>query len=288
MEITYNTKLYSLIGSPIYKSLSPIIHNNIFKNLNENSIYLAFDILEDDLKSTIEGFKSMKIGGFNVTIPYKKSIIKFLDDLSVDAKIIGAVNTVKNQNGKLIGYNTDGQGFLQTFHNHNISVENKNVLILGSGGTAYGIAATLAMNDVSNIYIANRTLENAVILEENIKKINKNISTKIFDLNLNGLYKENIHIIINTTAIGMYPLENMVPVELNGFSKNTIVYDIIYKPKETKLIKEAKIKGMTTFNGLSMLLNQAILSQSIWHNGNLKINTRNVRELEGILDTYVE
>ncbi|MBU5426693.1 shikimate dehydrogenase [Tissierella pigra] len=280
MEITYNTKLYSLIGNPIDKSLSPIIHNNIFKNLKQNNIYLAFNINQENLKSTIEGFKAMNVGGFNVTIPYKKSIIKYLDDLSTEAKIIGAINTVKNKNGKFIGYNTDGEGFLQTFYNNNISIKDKNCLILGAGGAAYGIGSTLAMHKVKSIYIANRTLESAIKLEKNIKNIDKSIFTQIFDLNLQGLHKENIHIIINTTNIGMYPLENMAPVELNGFSKNTIVYDIIYKPKETKLIKEAESKGMITFNGLSMLLNQAILSQKIWSNGNLEIGHKELEEIE--------
>ena len=111
MNINWDTKLYCLIGNPIDKSLSPLIHNEMFRIFGKNSIYLAFNIEENKLKDTIDGFKAINIQGFNVTIPYKKTIIEYLDDLSPEAKMLEAVNTVKNQDGKLIGYNTDGQGF---------------------------------------------------------------------------------------------------------------------------------------------------------------------------------
>ncbi|WP_313756422.1 shikimate dehydrogenase [Tissierella sp.] len=288
MEIRWNTKLYCLIGQPINKSLSPIIHNNIFKTLNQNSIYLAFNIEEDEIKSTIDGFKAMGVGGFNVTIPYKKSIIKYLDDISKEASIIGAVNTVKNHNGKLIGYNTDSGGFLQTFYDNNIDIKNKNILIIGAGGAAYAIASSLAMEGVNSINIANRTLENSILLERNINKINNEIMTKVVNLSLNNLNKKKMDIIINTTSLGMYPLENMAPLELNGFSSNTVVYDIIYKPCETRLIRDAKAREFKTFNGMSMLLNQAILSQNIWGNLDKKINIEIFKKIEGILPNYIE
>lgn len=288
MEIKWNTKLYCLIGQPINKSLSPIIHNNIFKILNQNSVYLTFNIEENQLKSTIDGFKAIGVKGFNVTIPYKKSIIKYLDDISKEASIIGAVNTVKNHNGKLIGYNTDAGGFLQTFYDNNIDVKNKDILIIGAGGAAYAITSSLAMESVNSINIANRTAENSILLKQNVNKINNKIVTKIVNLSLNNLNKEKIDIIINTTSLGMYPLENMAPLELNGFSPNTIVYDIIYKPYETKLIKEAKSRGFKTFNGISMLLNQAIFSQNIWGNLDKKINIEIFKKIEGILPNYIE
>lgn len=288
MEITWNTKLYCLIGKPIDKSLSPIIHNNIFNILNKNNTYLAFNIEEDKLKTTLDGFKAIDVQGFNVTIPYKKSIIKYLDALTPKAKVMGAVNTVKNHNGKLIGYNTDGDGALQTFYDNDIDIKDKNILLIGSGGAAYGIASALAMKDVKGIYIANRTLENSILLQKKISSINSNILTKVTDLSLKDIEKESIHIIINATSIGMYPLENMVPIELNGFSLNTIVYDIVYKPLETPLIKDAKSKGFQTFNGISMLINQGIFSQNIWGNLAQNKNLEIFKKIEGILPNYVE
>lgn len=288
MQITYKTKLYCLIGNPIEKSLSPIIHNSIFKSLNEDSIYLAFNIKENDLKNTIEAFKAMKIQGFNVTIPHKKTIIEYLDVITPEAKVIGAVNTVKNENGILVGYNTDGDGFLQTFYDNNIDIKNKNILILGSGGAAFAIGSILAIKEVQSIYIASRNTQNCILLKEKINLINNNIKTETTNLSLDNIDKKSIDIIINATSLGMYPMENMSPIELNGFPQEVIVYDIVYKPKETKLIKEAKSKNIRTLGGISMLLNQAILSQNIWLNLDKSINVKIIEEVEGLLGIYVE
>lgn len=283
MEINSNTNLYCLIGNPIEGSLSPLIHNTIFKSLNENSIYLAFNVSDKKLNTTLEGFKSIGVQGFNVTVPHKQTIMKYLDDLSEEAKILGAVNTVKNINGKLIGYNTDGEGFLQIFEDNNIDLTNKNILLLGAGGAAYGIGASLAMKNINSIVIANRSIDNAKDLEKKIQLINKDIITKTVGIGNNNYDKKAIDIIINSTSVGMYPMENLSPLELSGFSDDIIVYDIIYKPRETKLIKEAKARGYRTFNGISMLLNQGILSQNIWLDKSKNINLQIIEKLEGIL-----
>lgn len=288
MDINWNTKLYCLIGDPIEKSLSPAIHNSIFKELKEDSIYIAFNIKKENLEDAINGFKVLDIKGFNVTIPYKKEIIKHLDDISPVAEIIGAVNTVKNENGKLIGYNTDGGGFLKTLYDNNINIKNKNILILGAGGAAYGIAVSLAKSGVGKIHLNNRNLHNAISLEKKIKLINSEIEINVGDLNLEHVDKKNIDIIINSTSVGMYPMEDLSPIELNGFSRDAIIYDIVYKPKKTKLIKDGIAKGCRTFGGISMLLNQAILSQEIWLSSDKKINTKIVKNIEGILSTHVE
>lgn len=288
MQITYKTKLYCLIGNPIEKSLSPIIHNNIFKYLNEDCLYLAFNIKESDLKNTIEAFKSMNVQGFNVTIPHKKTIIKYLDMITPKAKIMGAVNTVKNENGILIGYNTDGDGFLQTFYDNNIDIKNKSILLLGSGGAAFAIGSILAMKEVHSIYIASRNIKDRCLLKEKVKSINNKIKVEIIDLNLDNIDKKSIDIIINATSLGMYPMENMSPIELNGFSENLIVYDIVYKPKETILIEKAKAKNYKTLTGMSMLINQAIFSQNIWLNLDKNINIEIIDKVEGLLNNYVE
>lgn len=287
MSIDSSTTLYCLIGNPIDKSLSPLIHNEMFRIFGKNSIYLAFNIEENKLRDVIDGFKAINVKGFNVTIPFKKTIIRYLDGLSPEAEILGAVNTVKNQDGKLIGYNTDGEGFYKTLRNNNIDVKDKNILLLGAGGAAYGIGITLSTKGIKSIYIANRTREKAVNLEKEIKKINPNISTSIGDLSLREINKKDIDIIINATSIGMYPLENLSPIELNGFDKKTIVYDIVYKPRETKLIKEANLRGFKAINGLSMLLEQAILSQKVWFNLDEKFLEK-AKKVEGLLSVYVE
>jgi len=286
MDINWRTQLYCLIGDPVNKSLSPIIHNNIFRELKEEKVYLTFNIEKENLKTTIDGFKAMNIQGFNITIPYKKEIIQYLDDVSEDAKVIGAINTVKNENGKLIGYNTDGPGFIKTFYDNNIEIKDKNILLLGSGGAAYGIAVSLVKEKVNKIYISNRNIDNAKILQRRINIIDKSILTEVGNLSLDNIDKKSIDIIINTTSIGMYPMEKMSPIELNGFSKDIIIYDIVYKPKETKLIKDGLEKGYKTFGGISMLLNQAILSQEIWLNK--EIDLKVIKKIEGLLPTHIE
>lgn len=288
MDIDWKTQLYCLIGNPVDKSLSPIIHNNIFKELKEKSIYLTFNVEEKELKNTIEGFKAMKVKGFNVTIPYKKKIVEYLDYISPEVEIIGAVNTVKNENGKLVGYNTDGEGFVKTFHDNKINLKDKVILLLGAGGAASGIASALIKEKVQKIYINNRNIDNALALQKQINLIDDTILIEIGDLSLDNINKDNVNIIINSTSVGMHPMENMSPIELSGFSKDTIIYDVVYKPRKTQLIKDGMDKGYRTFGGISMLLNQAIISQKIWLNSDEKINMKIAKKIEGLLSTHVE
>lgn len=284
MDINWNTNLYGLIGNPINKSLSPKIHNFIFNSLDLNNVYLAFDVEKENLQKAIEGFKVIRVKGFNVTIPFKQEIMKYLDEIDSKAKIIGAVNTVKNENGKLVGYNTDGDGFLQVFQEEGIEIPGKNILLIGAGGAAYAIGSTLALNNVATITIANRNQDNALNLKEHLRSISNNMNMETSDLNLFNLNKKEVDMIINTTSIGMYPMENLAPIELNGFTDNIVVYDIIYKPKETKLLERARFHNYKTINGIHMLLNQAILSQKIWNREKCKINSKKMEEIKGFLD----
>ncbi|MGO1368250.1 MAG: shikimate dehydrogenase [Senegalia sp. (in: firmicutes)] len=264
--IDSKTSTYCLLGSPISKSLSPHIHNTNFKYNDINAVYLSFDV--KCLKSAVIGIKELGIKGFNITIPYKEDILKYLDEIDPLAKKIGAINTVKNVGGKLIGFNTDGLGFLESFKDKGIELKDKNILIIGSGGASRAISFALAGIDVKSITITNRNKDKALNLIEDIKK-NYNHT------NLYFIKKENIKdrydIVINTTPIGMFPNTYDKPISTSIFSKKTIIYDIIYKPKETLFLRQAKEEGKLTINGLDMLLNQAILSEKIWMSENLKI-----------------
>lgn len=288
MKINWETKLYCLIGHPISKSLSPIIHNEFYKINNINSIYLTFDIEQNALKNIVYSFKAMNIQGFNITIPHKISIMNYLDEISEEARLIDAVNTVKNENGKLIGYNTDGLGFIKSLKDKNIDIRNKNVLILGAGGAANAISTTLAMVGVRKLYINNRNINNSKKLAKKIKNQFPNIYIEYGDLSLNNVLKEEINMIINCTSVGMYPNIEDTPILLNGFSKDLIVYDIIYKPYETKFLKLAKKRGYNTINGLSMLINQGLYSQAIWLDGKIKNIFDYYDNIKRILDIYVE
>lgn len=261
MNIDYKTKKYGLIGNPIERSLSPFIHNGLYKKLDINNIYLTFEVGED-LSEVVSSLKTLGIEGYNVTIPYKKEIIKYLDDIDRDAENIGAVNTVVNRDDRLIGYNTDGIGFLKVIDDRSIDLKDKNILLLGSGGAANSIAMKLLDRDINSLYIYNRTMSMARNLKARLEKYHP--SSKIELCNIKELEREKIDMIVNTSSVGMYPNINESPIDLEGFKNNLIIYDIVYKPLKTQLILDGISRGYNCINGIEMLVNQAIYSQEIW------------------------
>ena len=264
MTIDSSTKLYCLIGHPVSKSLSPEIHNYSFEKNNINARYLAMDVSKEGLKSAVEGIRHLGIGGCNVTIPHKVDIIKHLDSLNEEAKLLGAVNTVKNEDGKLVGYNTDGLGFTDVLKDKDIEVRNKSIAILGAGGASRAISIMLAKQGIKDIVIFNRTVEKAKVIIDEIKDKFPKVEGEYKSLEKDDLDFKDIDILINSTSIGMYPNSDEMPLDPKVLSKDTIVCDIVYKPLETKLIKEAKKQGNTTVPGLDMLIYQGILSEEIW------------------------
>ena len=288
MNITWDTDIYCLIGHPISKTLSPIIHNNFYKITDTNNIYLTFDVEKEDLENVVRSLKILNIKGFNVTLPHKISIMEYLDDISEEVKTIGAVNTVKNENGKLIGHNTDCMGFLKSLELNNIDVKDKTVLILGSGGAANAISISLAATGAKKIFINNRTLKKAKILSKRIETQFPKIIVEYGNLKLKNICKNEIDMVINCTSVGMYPNVEETPIRFNEFSKDLIVYDIIYKPRKTKFLQLAQDRGSYTIGGLPMLISQALYSQKIWLE-NKDINTfDNFSIIERILESFVE
>lgn len=268
MNIDSDTKLYCLIGNPISKSLSPLIHNCIFEFKSINAKYLAFNIYNStDLEKAIHGFRAMGVKGFNITIPYKIEIMKYLDEIDEKAKILGAVNTVLNLDGRLIGFNTDGDGFIKSLKDREIDVKDKKVALIGAGGAAHSIAVSLAYEGIKELIIINRNIKNAYNLQNLIESIFTNIHVKSFSLDQEAIIPNNVDLLVNTTPIGMYPNVDDIPIMPNIFSPKTIFYDIIYKPISTKLILDAKKLGCKTIDGIDMLINQALYSQEIWNNG---------------------
>lgn len=264
MTIDSSTKLYCLIGHPVSKSLSPEIHNYSFEKNNINAKYLAMDVTKESLKNAVEGIRHFGIGGCNVTIPHKVDIIEHLDSLDEEAKLLGAVNTVKNENGKLIGYNTDGKGFTDVLKDKDIEVKNKSIAILGAGGASRAISIRLAKQEIKEIVIFNRTVEKAKVIIDEIKEKFPKVEGIYKNLEIDDFDFKDIDILVNCTSIGMYPNSNETPLDPKVLSKDTIVCDIVYKPLETQLIKKAKQQGNTTVHGLNMLIYQGILSEEIW------------------------
>ena len=252
---------YAVIGDPIDHSLSPNIHNAAFRHLELDHTYIAYKIPAGELAAGIDALKTIKIAGFNVTIPHKIEMMELLDETDTTCKVIGAVNTVLNDNGKLKGYNTDMIGFLNPIKKKNLVIKDSQVLLLGAGGAARAIVTAMVKEKASKITIANRTRENANKLADFAKKIGGNVDTvSIHDANeLIADYK----FIINSTSIGMR--NEPSPISTENISKDSIVYDIVYQPINTDLIKKSKENGATIIYGYEMLLSQAACSFEIWH-----------------------
>ena len=252
-------KNYALIGCPLGHSMSPIIHKELFLSNNENATYELIEIGKKDLYSSFNELK--KLNGFNVTIPHKIDVIKNLDMLSQRAELFGAVNKVHNDNGKLVGYNTDCHGFLRGLQLADIVLTGK-VLILGCGGVArmFAFESVLANCDVT-LAVRESSLDKANNLKNEIKeKLNYNVNVVNIDT-VGG----NWDLIINGTPVGMYPNTLVSPVKREVVESSSAVFDAIYNPKSTLLLDYAKKANIKYSNGLSMLVLQAAVSQEIWY-----------------------
>ncbi len=230
-----------------------------------NMKYMCFNVKSDELENAIKGIKALGIKGCNVTIPHKVEIIKHLDSVDKNALLIGAVNTVKNEGGKLIGYNTDGVGFVKSITDKGYDIYNKKVLIIGAGGAARSIAVEMASNGAKEINLRNRTIKNAKEISDVLIDsfgINSKFSTD--EITKDDL--ENIDIIINTTPIGMDKDKDSCPIDenINLINKDILVCDIVYNPHETKFISWAKKNKFDIVYGIDMLINQAVQGFNIW------------------------
>jgi shikimate dehydrogenase len=263
LEIHGTTKVCAVIGDPIEHSLSPKIYNTTFQHLKLDYTYVAFRVSEKNLDDAVIGIRALGIHGLNVTMPLKTKIIPHLDELDPDAEAIGAVNTILNKKGKLTGYNTDGLGAFSALKANGCYLGNKKILILGAGGASRAISYTFA-KDAHEIVILNRTIERARELANDLHKI---FGEKIRQgmLGEEALEKElnDTDILINATSLGMYPCENRTPVNRKFLRSDLTIFDLVYNPPETRLLKEAKAVGAKTVNGLAMLVHQAAFSFEI-------------------------
>ena len=254
------SKIFAVIGDPIDHSLSPNIHNAAFMELNLDCSYIAYRIPRGELKEGVDALKKIKISGFNVTIPHKLEMMKYLDKMDESCSIIGAVNTVTNDNGILKGYNTDMDGFLDPLKKRKIKIKESNVLLLGAGGAARAIVAGLAKEKAKHMTIANRNLENANTLAQFGRRIG--IECNAIEIkDLEDL--ENYEMIINSTSIGLK--NEPSPLSFRSLKPKTVVYDIVYIPINTDFLKKAKEKDAVIVYGYEMLLGQAVRAFEIWH-----------------------
>jgi len=255
--------IYGVLGYPVKHSLSPSMHNAAFKALKINAEYRLFKVRPQDLGNFLNSLKENNIYGLNVTIPYKEKVAPFLKKLSDEAKLIGAVNTIKALADGLEGFNTDGEGFLQHLRQDlGFNPQDKTIAILGAGGAARAISVYLSKNTprLIAIYDIDKTKAETLInyLKENFKDIEFKVANSIEGLNIG-----DCHLLVNATPIGMKDSDPCL-VDKKFIHNNLLVYDLIYNPPETKLLALAKKVGAKVSNGLGMLLYQGTLSFKIW------------------------
>lgn len=264
-RLTGHTLLISLIATPIRHSMSPTMHNEAFAKLGLDYAYLAFEVDNSTLKPAVDGIRALGIRGSNVSMPNKQAIIPYLDEISPEAKLIGAVNTVTNKDGKghLVGYNTDGIGAIKALKDEGVTVKDQSITLTGAGGAATAIAIQAAFDGAKELYIFNindDVFENA---KETAKKINDNTNCRatVTDLADQAAFKSAIQkssIYIDATSVGMKPLQEQSLInDPEMIRSDLVVFDVVYAPRETKLLRFAKEHGAKkVINGLGMMLYQ--------------------------------
>lgn len=260
------TDVYGIIGNPVRHSLSPIMHNNAFKALGINAVYLAFEVKQ--VEEAIKGIKALGIKGVSITIPHKETVIPYLDYIDPTAEKIGAVNTIVNEDNILKGYNSDGIGAYNSIVEKEIDLNDKKVFIIGNGGTAKAIAYTLLDRaKLGHLFILGRNENRVNQFIANLKKqLSFDSITPFLDLNNPALIKAitESDVVINTSPVGMTPDDHSIPIDSKLIQKGQIVFDVVYKPIVTRLLSEAEQQKAITINGLEMLVNQGVVQFELW------------------------
>lgn len=273
-----------LIGYPITHSLSPWIQKSFLKQTNRKGTYELFEASpEESLEHVVTSLREMNIDGFNVTVPYKEAIIPFLDDVDHEAKEIGAVNTVVCENGRWVGYNTDGRGYIRSLEVRFPSLfssEPIHVLVLGAGGAARGIYRALLEKNCAQVNIANRTIASA---QKIIDNNDTDIQSDVCSLEEAADHVSSYDLIIQTSSVGMNPSVNQTIIPLDNVRKDTIVSDIVYQPIETAFLKEAKSRQCSVHYGHTMLLYQGQYAFELWTNKRPTIDSMD-EELQQLLE----
>ncbi len=260
-RISGHTGLMALIGSPVGHSASPLMYNYSFERLGLDYAYVAFDVKEQEVKAALDAMRVFGMRGMNVTMPDKVEAAKHVDELSQAAQMIGAVNTIVNENGRLIGHITDGVGFVNNLKDHGISIIGKRLVIAGGGGAATAIQVQCALDGAAELVIFNkkdgfyeRTLQTA----EKIRQAVPECRVSVYDIDDMSKLTEEIgrcDILVNATVVGMKPMdEESIVKDLSALRPGLVVADIVYNPEETKLLKDAKAAGCTCVGGKGMLL----------------------------------
>lgn len=252
---------FGLIGEKLSHSYSPVIHKNFFEKYGISGTYKLIELQKNELQNFCQEVKKGKLDGFNITIPYKTDIFSFVDEIDPKAKAIGAINTVKNQNGKLYAYNTDYYGYLYSVKKLGINLKDEKTIVLGNGGSAKAVIEVCKDLGAKEIYLVSR----------NPKKDAPEGVISVSYEQLESIGKAKL--ITNCTPVGMFPNIDGCPIKKELFLNYTYAIDLIYNPKETKFLEFANENGLKALNGLYMLLGQAVKAQEIWQNMDVSLET---------------
>ena len=268
-KISGTTKLVGLLGSPVTQSMSPAMHTASFAKMGIDAVYLGFDVQPEQLESVVKGFAEAGVTGYNVTMPCKTKVLPYLDELTPVAELMGAVNTVVIKDGKSIGDNTDGAGFVRNMKLHGFEPEGKVITVAGAGGAGSAVFTQLALDGVVAINIFNRHDDFWDVTQKKIMELSSKTGVPMVlgdldDKELLARAIKNSDLFVNATRVGMPPIEDECVIDEDMLHEGLFVADTVYEPRETKLIRMAKEHNLQTAPGLGMLLQQAALGEKIW------------------------
>ena len=268
-NISGHTKTICLIGSPVEHSLSPAMHTFSFEQLGVDCVYLAYNVEPDQLEAAVNGMKELGFLGYNVTMPHKTYISRYLDELSPAAELMGAINTVVIKDGKAIGHNTDGAGFMRNIKENGVEVVGKKVTVMGAGGAAMAIYTQAALDGVAAIDVYNIKDKFFDVTAERVAEVAEKTGCKmrLIDLEDKESLKQSIAesaLFVNATRVGMGDLADQSVISPDYLADGIAVADTVYEPRKTKLLKDAEAKGLKAISGLGMLLWQAAIAEDIW------------------------
>ncbi len=259
-------KLFGLLGNPLGHSLSPLLHKYLLKKIGQEGQYRMFEIKENQLAETVNGMKTDGFLGFNVTIPYKQAIVRYLDEVDEEAHFIGAVNTVFFSKDRLLGFNTDGQGFVAAMKNSEVDLDNCSAIVLGAGGAARAVTFNLIRHGAKKLFIFNRTEQSTKNLVKEVRETFQSVEVDSGDLDAKAISSVlgSFQLIINSTSLGMWPDISKTPYFFERGASGQVAIDLVYNPLQTKFLKSAQEAGAKTVDGLDMFIFQGSASLKIW------------------------
>ncbi|EMF0221118.1 shikimate dehydrogenase [Enterococcus hirae] len=280
--ISGKTKLTGFFAKPASHSLSPLMHNLAFSHWGIDAFYLAFEVDQTNLRQAVESIRTLDMLGVNVSMPNKTAVLAYLDQLSPEAELIGAVNTIVHQEQRLIGYNTDGMGFVRSVNETGHPIKNQKIVVLGAGGAAKAIVVQMALEGAQEITIYKRLNATFLPLKEYFVKVSEKTGCPIrlhdyADESQLALDLSQANLLINATDIGMGSKKDQLPIaDVKLLHSQLAVFDLIYSPSETRLIQEAKKMGIKAYNGLGMLIHQGAIAFELWTHREMPV--QNIRE----------